>query len=206
MKIMQGTNNKQAGFSIVEIVLTVVAVGMVVGAGWFAYQHNKPKAGNAAPDTNQSTNNPDIGQPKPTVAYLEVKEWGVKIPLSESIKDAYYVVGKGSSEGPGRPPTRLWLGLKSRGGTNCNPDNNNRGKTGAIGGILRFPPTETDPISGELLVEEFPAGTLLGDYYYTYQSWTTRNPCDSESTLEEVDSAFYTAAKAIVPIQADKNN
>jgi prepilin-type N-terminal cleavage/methylation domain-containing protein len=33
--------NRQAGFSIVEIVIVVVAIAVIGTAGFFVYQHNK---------------------------------------------------------------------------------------------------------------------------------------------------------------------
>lgn len=205
MRIMTGTNKQQAGFSIIEIVTTVVVVGLIVGAGWFAYQHNRPQAGNATPDNNQPIDKPNSAKPGPTVAYLEVKEWGVKIPLSEEIKDAYYISG-GSSEGLDSPPNKIWLGIKSKKGANCDPGNNERGQRGALGAIIRVLPTTTDPITGELLIEAYPEGTMLGDYYYMYQSWEKDNPCGSESTLQKTDSAFAAAAEVITSTQTDAPN
>jgi type II secretory pathway pseudopilin PulG len=84
--------SKQAGFSIVEAVLGVAVLGILGAAGWFVYQHNQPKPTDAAATTNQSANQQTTTTPAPTVAYLTINEWGVKLPLSDTIKDAYYVV------------------------------------------------------------------------------------------------------------------
>ena len=88
----------QRGFSIVEGAPIVVAVAVIGAVGWWAYQHNRPKVSDAK-DSNgsQATKEPPVEKDsKPAVAYLKVKEWGVKLPLSEEVKDAYYVADVGS--------------------------------------------------------------------------------------------------------------
>jgi hypothetical protein len=123
---------------------------------------------------------------------------GVKLPLSNTIKTAYYKTAKGSSYGPGGLPSTVWLGLASLSSSSCNPGNNDAGGRGAIGAILRVLPTDTDPVSGQLLTQKYPNGVTIGSYYYLYQSWATNNPCASNSTLQPIDSAFATAAKSAV--------
>src|SRR5216683_7521847 len=49
--------------------------------------------------------------PAPTVSYLTVKEWGVKLPLSSTISDAYYVVPVGISPDADGQPSGILLGL-----------------------------------------------------------------------------------------------
>jgi len=193
-------NKQQAGFSIIETTLFVVAVGMILGAGWFAYQHNRPQPGNATQKTGQpAANQPAMTGPGPIVSYLEVKEWGVKLPLSAPIKDAYYVVSTVSSDSPDGLPSTIWLGRRSLDTATCNPANNNRGKAGALGAVLRFLPAETDAVTSERLTEKYPNGTLIGDYYYGYQGWTKNNPCASDDALENMDAAFAGAAKKAIP-------
>src|SRR5690348_1604483 len=141
MKRVQG---KQAGFNIVELLVVIVVIGLIGTAGWLVYQHNRAKitgaaAGNQATNQQSSTT---TTQPASTVVYLDIKEWGVKLPLSGSIKDAYYVVGISFSNSSDGLPGGVFLGLKSLTGAACNPYNNNNGGRGAIGAILRFLPTE----------------------------------------------------------------
>ncbi len=195
---MQQNSLRQTGFGTIETVIACLVVVVLAAAGWFAYQHNRPRVSNAASDTGATPiHQPATTKPQPTVKYMEIKEWGVKLPLSDQIKDAYYIDG-GSSEGLGTPPTRLWLGIKSKSEAKCNPDNNNNGKRGALGALLRFPPDETDAVTGQPLTEEYPDGTTIGNYYYTYQSWKKDNPCAPEEILLSVDTALAAAARMII--------
>ena len=199
MKIIQSTNKKQAGFSLIEAAVLALVAVLIVGVGWFAYQHNKPKTGNATSDTGQSTTTPPItGEPGPTKDYLEIKEWGVKVPLSEPIKDAYYVVGD-FSDAPDGKPGGMYVSLHSLTSKACNPENNNHGRLGAIGSMHRVLPTTTDAVTGELLMKEYPGGTTINDYYYFYQGWTDSNSCASTSVLKELSDDFAASAGGIIP-------
>ncbi len=185
---------RQSGFSIVEAVLVVAAIGVIGAGGWFVYQHNRPKATNAAPNTNQQTTT-TTATPAPTVSYLAIKEWGVKLPLSDSIKDAYYIPGI-SSKGTDGLPNQMWVGLKSIDGNGCAATNN-------IGPALIFRalPTDTDPVSGQLLTQKYPNGATIGSYYYGYEDFTTSssNACKApQTTLQSVHSSLANAAKGTV--------
>lgn len=184
-----------------ELLLVVLVVALLAVIGAVVYQHYQPS--NARSSTQTSTTHTGTTQtspttPQPATQYLTIKEWGIKMPLSDSIKDAYYVVGKGSSDGPGGPPTTMWLGLTSLSGPNCVPSNNDFGKRGALGAIVSTLPTDTDPVSGQSYTQEYPNGAVISGHYYFYQSWLKNNPCASESTLQPIDGAFAAAAKGII--------
>ena len=194
----------QSGFSTTVVLLAVLVVAVLAVTGLVVYQRNKPSRTKTSATTSptQTTAQPQSTATTQTqqtaTRYLTIKEWGVKMPLSDTIKDAYYVVGKGSSDGPGGLPDTMWLGLASLNCPSCNPSRNDYGERGALGAIIRVSPTETDPVSGQLLSQEYPSGATIGDHYYLYQSWAKDNPCASENTLQPIDSAFAAAAKGIV--------
>jgi len=77
----------QSGFGTVEMLLIVLVIGIVGAAGWLVYQHNRPKATNAAPNTSQ-TSNPQTTTTTPTqtTTYFIINEWGVRAPYSGSLK------------------------------------------------------------------------------------------------------------------------
>src|SRR5690242_13299650 len=112
---MTRMKNRQAGFGIVEALIAVFAVGVLAGAGWFVYQHNRTKVTKAAagspPATQQTT---PTTPPAPTVTYLDVKEWGIKLPLPNSIKDAYYVVDPGVSTDADGKPSAIEFGIAAQ--------------------------------------------------------------------------------------------
>jgi Prokaryotic N-terminal methylation motif len=194
---MRAARSNQAGFSIVEAVLVVAVIGIMGAAGWFVYQHNRTLSTGATSNPNPSSNQQTITPsttPAPTVSYLAIKEWGLKLPLSDSIKDAYYTV-EGSNNGADGLPNTAWLGLTSLNSTGCNISTTGPSATASpVGSILRVLPTDRDPVSGELYTQQYPNGATVGGYYYAYKPWNNRH-CASATTLQSIDSAFATSAK-----------
>lgn len=194
----------QSGFSTTVVLLAVLVVAVLAVTGLVVYQRNKPSSTKTSATTSptQTTAQPQSTATTQTqqtaTRYLTIKEWRVKMLLSDTIKDAYYVVGEGSSYGPGGLPSTMWLGLASFNSASCNPSRNDNGERGALGAILRVSPTETDPVSHQLLTHDLPNGATINGWYYAYQSLLKNNPCASESTLQPIDSAFAVAAKGIV--------
>ena len=128
---------------------------------------------------------------------MEINGWGIKLPLNEEIRDAYYVVSAASGTGLDGKPNAVWLGRTAFGGEKCDPSNNDKGKTGALGAIIRFSPNDTDEVSGKPLVEEYPDAVRANDYYYVFRTWSSDNPCASKSTLQSTDAAFSAAIQGI---------
>ncbi len=193
----------QSGFSIVEGLLVVLAIAVVSVASWLVYQHNKTKVTGAAAgntQTSQTTQQTTTTAPAPTVAYLTLKEWGVKLPLSDSIKDAYYMPGI-SSKGSDGLPNQMWIGFKSLDGNGCTATNNSGPAL-----IFRALPTDTDPVSGQLLTQKYPNGATIGSYYYGYEDFTTSssNSCKApQTTLQTVHAALANSTKSILTTTAN---
>lgn len=80
--------SRQAGFSIVEAVIAVVAIGVIGTAGFFVYQHNRLKLSNAAPSGNQQVTVPAATSQATTV--VKIPELGIQITVSNPIKDLKY--------------------------------------------------------------------------------------------------------------------
>lgn len=201
------SSSSQTGFSALEALLVVFIIGVLSTAGWFVYQHNRVKSTDAATNGNHTTDNTQDNQqppattpPAPTVTYLDIKEWGLKLPLSDAIKDAYYVPGI-SSKGTDGLPNQMWVGFTSLNTDGCTATNNSGPAL-----IFRAPPTETDPVSGQLLTQKYPNGVTIGSYYYGYEDFTTSssNPCKaSQATLQTVNTALAIAAQGIVSATAN---
>ena len=197
---MRDSANRQTGFSVMEGVLVIVVIGLLSVTGWVVYQHNRTKAANAAggAQTTSQQSNVTTTPPAPTVSYLTVKEWGIKLPLSDSIKDAYYTVPSGISNDLDGLPSGIYLGLTSL-NTSCGtttPDSH--GSDNALGAITRVPPTYTEPTSGELFTQKYPGGVTINGYYYVYASRLSGKSCAPAATLQSVDSALASAAKGAV--------
>lgn len=186
------TRTKQSGFGIVQALIIVVIIVAIGAGGWFVYQHNRTQSTDAAGNpTGQQTNN----TPTQSVSYLTITEWGVKLPLTSGIKDAYYTVGTGSVDQNGQPNT-MWLGLRSLDGDCDATKANQAGATtiSAIGSFDRALPTDTDPISGTLYTKLYP-GKTIGNYYYFYMTNSKSKTCTSTNGLQSIDAAFATAAQ-----------
>lgn len=198
---MTEARNKQIGFSIIEALVILAAIGILAGGGWLVYQHNRTKTANAAAASSQAATTSQqpstTTQPAPTVAYLTIKEWGIKLPLSDSIKDAYYTVSVGSGRGADGQPNTLLLGLKSLDSSGCAATNNT-----AVALIFRALPTETDSATGKLLTQEYPSGVTIGNYFYGYQVLNSIACKAPRATLKSVDSAFTNAEKGIATAAA----
>ena len=149
---MEQQGNRQSGFGIAEIMLIVLTVGVLVGGSWLVYQHNRTKLANADGGTTTTTQQTTTSTTTPatTVAYLTITEWGVKLPLSSSINDAYYAMNVASFKDPDGLPSQAFLGRKSFTSPSCNAANNNDGQRGAVGAILRVLPTQLDQVTGNL--------------------------------------------------------
>ena len=170
-----------SGFSAVEVLVVLTVVAVLAATGLVQYQHHKSTSAKSSTGTRpQSTE------------YLTIYEWGVKIPLSSAISDAYYTSIFASSQGSDGEPNQFSLGLKSLDSSGCAAAN------GAAPVLLfRTSPTKIDPVSNKPVSKEGP-GVTIGNYFYGY-SLTKSKTCDSPTTFQHLDSAMTTAAKGIVP-------
>lgn len=206
-----GKREHQSGFGTLAIVLVLAVVAVLAVSGVVVYQRHKgasatnSAAVSSSQSTGKSTSTTGTQPAQTTTQYLTIKEWGVKLPLSDdNIKSAYYVVSTSLGKDPDGLPSGVWLGLNSLSDASCNPANNNLGNgTGAVGDILRVPQDATDPVSGKSYSQKYPNGVTIGGYYYGYQSWINDNSCTQKSASQAADTAFAIAAKGIVTATAN---
>jgi hypothetical protein len=197
------TTRNQAGFGILPVLLIVLVIAALVGVGLLVYQRHKPNGtkNSAATGSTQSTGQQQSTtskQPQQT-AYLDIKEWGVKLPLSGTIKDAYYSVG--GNVGTDGLPNTIWLGLTSLNSSGCNASNDDSPSFKPLGAIVRVLPTDHDPGTGKQYIQQDPNGATINGYYYGYASNINNVSCASAATLQAIDAAFATAGKGIIAIQ-----
>ncbi len=206
----------QAGFSTIFIVaiavLAVVAAGTV---GVMVYHSDKT----ANKPISATTTNPSQPAPKSTTSstnqpaatatqYLDITQWGVELPLSSSISDAYYVVPTGISPNQDGKPSGVILGLTSLNNSCGTVTADAKGYSNNLGEIVRALPTDKDPVSGELYTTLDPDGTTIGGYYYAYTGGITSKTCASSSSLQSVSSAFATAVQnaTVMPSSSSTSN
>lgn len=196
-------DKNQKGISAVEGLLILIIVGILCGTGWYVW-HSKQDADiilNGANKTSSAQPVPKNASLSSQQQYLEIKEWKIKLPLSKSISDAYYVVSS-SSHGSNGEPNTVWLGLKSLDSKGCAAATANTGGPYPIGAILRINPKDTDPISGTPYTQLDPDGTTIGNYYYAYHSGIKGSTsCAQKSNIkniETIDAEFKAAGRKII--------
>jgi hypothetical protein len=199
------TKRNQKGFGLVGVLAVVLAVGIIGAGGWLVYKnHNKKSVASDTSVSSQTSSKQTLSNSSQTqqtaTQYLDIKEWGVKIPLSSQIADAYYVVPSGISNDADGKPSGVYLSTKSLNEScgDASAGNTNISIKDAVGGIVRVLPTDTDPVTGKLYMQLDPSGVTLGDYYYGYGSDISNKTCASTTLLQSIDSAFATAVKNAV--------
>ncbi|HLC91776.1 MAG TPA: hypothetical protein VJC09_01870 [Candidatus Saccharimonadales bacterium] len=119
----------KAGFGIIEwfIILLIILLLMIIG-WWITQNSNKSSSSKATPSSSQQSNKSktaDKSEPKKQ-AYLEIKEWGIKLPLSSDISGAHYVI---RDPNPGDPAEYVDIfdggfdATKNKNGVACKDDN-----------------------------------------------------------------------------------
>jgi hypothetical protein len=126
-------------------------------------------------------------------------------PLSSAVSDAYYVPIPGVSLDADGKPSAIGLGLislNSSCGALPTPTDYAAGYGDSLGGIIRAQPTDTDPISGQLMSQKYPGGVTLNGYYYAYFSRTAALTCAATNTFQSMNSAFTIAVDNMKPDSA----
>lgn len=77
---MKSSNSR--GFTILEIVLTILVVGMLAGSAMFAYKTKY--SANKSPAKQSAANN--SSSPQNSEGFITIKEWGVRFPTTKSGK------------------------------------------------------------------------------------------------------------------------
>lgn len=95
----------QKGFSAVEGLLILIIVAIVGGTGYFVVNAQKKTNTNLdnAAQSSQSVAKRSKSSPTASQKYLEIKEWGVKIPLSSADSGVYYKLDPSFQQSPSDP-------------------------------------------------------------------------------------------------------
>lgn len=189
--------SKQAGFTVIEAVIIIVVVAAAIGTSWAVYQHLKQSAvtTEAASNPNQTAQQAPT-RSTPTVAYLAIQEWGIKLPLSSAIKDAYYIPNSQNHAADGTP-LAMFIGLKSLDAAGCDAHTANKpgGTITALATIIRIAPTDVDHVSGVEYVNEWPSA-IIGQYAYALYDGTKYRTCTSSDVLKLIGITLGDATKS----------
>jgi hypothetical protein len=87
----------QKGFAALESLLILVIIAIIGGVGYYVW-HSKKQTKNVADSSQLSTikKSSTVSDNQKTKSSLTIKEWGIKIPLTDQIKDAYYTPDSGT--------------------------------------------------------------------------------------------------------------
>jgi hypothetical protein len=206
---MKQSRTKQGGFGAVEIVVICLVVVVLGAVGFTVFRQTHNTKANTTTSTEeeqpaQQTAQTNAEPAQTAQQYLVIKEWGVQLPLPDSVKDAYYVPDV-NSKGTDGITNQIYIGLKSLDSSGCQAGGNLQGKDTAIAVIVRGLPSEKDPVSGNVITKDFPDGITIGKFYYGYL-WLKNNKCNApSSSIQTADSTFKSSIKELAPTTATAN-
>ncbi len=175
--------NNQSGFSHVVIILVVLVVGLIGAVGWLVYDKQNSKESTATDEAQTTTtyqkedpNSPEyVNEQK----YLEITEWGVKIPLNTDLADAYYAYKQDGNT--------VYLSKEAYKGTGCAAD------ATTLGAIGRFAVADKNSEENAPLV----AGSLERKGYYYYYAHPQAS-CSDDNAINQQASGYMSQFKAAV--------
>lgn len=187
----------QSGFALVESLL-IILILVIIGFGGYYVWHSQ-KQTNKTLDTAATTSQKAASAAASNTSsqkYLTIKEWGVKVPLTDADSDAYYLIKSDL-------PNVAYLSLEKYKNTECSADNT------TLAAYFRFTKDETDPLGGQTYFSERPDSVKIGSYYYSVnhpQAACSTTSSDGEPTQADVDavqSPYQALAEAITKVQAE---
>jgi prepilin-type N-terminal cleavage/methylation domain-containing protein len=154
----------QKGFSVVEILIVTVIIGLLGAVGWLVYdrQNNKtPETSNTQASTTQKEETPkqETKKPDPNEGYLVVKEWGLRFKIPSGLTDVKYTI-HGDTVSFFAKPTGSNVQYRA------DYDKFEEGRSQYAMGNLYRSTSSAKPFAGDMTRE----GKKVGDYYY-YTSW-----------------------------------
>ncbi len=179
---------KQSGFGVVAIIVVILVVVGLGYIGYRVYTANINQTGNTTQNSNAQNNGT-----QDTATYLDIKELGAKIKLSDGIKDAVY--GAVSTDDNGSKAVGISAQSLIDKSNMCAPENHTLGLVEAT----KVAPTyvggsEPLPVDSKTLFK-------LGDTYYFYhppqnQACLTTTQADSDLITDKIN-AFKEAFRTI---------
>jgi hypothetical protein len=200
---------KQAGFGVVPIIVIIAAIAVLgfVGFRLLTTQSSKPATNNAtahtqtSPASNQPSNTQTSATPAQTDTYLHIKELGIKIKLSDGIKDAVYSMFQPQPDDGAKV-----IGISAQSlidSSAVNKQINCSASSGALG-IITETTTAPTYVGGQ---EPFPVDNKslfkFGSTYYQYQAPQTQCGISGpgyealQQSMAQKQAAFAEAFKTV---------
>jgi len=191
----------QKGFSVVELVVVVVVLGLLGTIGWMVYDRQTNIS------SINTTSQPETDKRK----FLVIKEWGVKFPLVSSLETAVYTSGHYNIGGAYSPDSAR-LGLTSL-GSECSEFPTEL--SAPLGTFVRYRDSElaaenVNTINaGATSLHELSKTAVIipgsdggyGAYHYAYAKPTS--DCSKGSSTVSVDAATAALEQAIKSVSSD---
>jgi Tfp pilus assembly protein PilV len=174
---------KQAGFGAVAILAAVLVVAVLGFVGWRLYSsYSKPSvdtttsSNQAAHQTGNTQTNTTNASASDQATYLDIKELGIKVKLSDSIKDAVYSYNAPDSTALSTSSAFISTTSLAAAASSCAAT-----AGGALGTIIK---TSDPNVTGTTLV---PNGTTVfklgSNYYYLTEPGA---PCTTDTTASSL--------------------
>ncbi len=177
---MKKMNSK--GFTVVHGLLMLVIIAIIGGSGFFVYKAQEDTNGSLDNTAHGSDSSIDIPKKEksdaldnPAQKYLEIPQWGVKVPLSDSLKDLEYkVLGNTNAFGEKQPQIKFYTKETNDLGLVCDSNYKiltmNRGRAIDVPVLGDGPgPENTTENTYKYLFDNKASGLFSihhGDYYY----------------------------------------
>lgn len=193
----------ETGFSPIEVILVLVIVGLMGVVGFMVYNNqNKTKPATVATRTSTPTATTQTKTTTPTTVpatnsqgdYLVIKEWGVEIPLTADVKDAYYTSLKDNTFS--NPVYAIGIHSLTALDPNCAPENR------SVSLILRQTIAQHDENTNKNDPLNYPVYTTkIGGSYYGYDR--SRAACSNNQKANDLQIAtFNSLEKAFSGLKA----
>lgn len=168
----------QTGFGLLGVILIIILVAAIGGAGWLVYSNQKDKK--AATQEAIVSENTETNSGTALNGYLGIPELGIELKLADGVKDATYaVMADGSS-----------IGLSTESfvdefGESCNA------QSGSVARIFVFvDPEAPDPYSGDgTMSGAFPNAFKSADGTYYAIANNTQDFCAPKQYEKDPDAA-----------------
>ena len=203
----------QRGFSLPLALVAVAAIAVLGVSGWLVYKHQthttKPPVADSAtttsPSTTKSESSPTAQPAQTATTYLDITQWGVRLPLSSAIQNAYYVVPIGMATDSDGEPSGVFVSAHALDSACGTLTSDAKGSLNRVGEIVRVQPSQTDPVTRELYTQEYPNGLTINGWYYGFSGASPESSCGNASATPSIVSAYQTATKNAVSDTATSN-